>query len=158
MITATHDIILLNGVTDGESRRNLYVATQISGVSFAHKRKSNGNGNFREDEAEYRIRIPVDADIQNGKAYAPEALYHRMEDEDAKKRWTIRTEDLLIVCSEPLADVNVPVFESDSVTEQDVRAMADAIGLLREPIRIVDYSDNTLRGGEATRHWRIGGA
>lgn len=158
MITATHDMILLNKRLNRETRRDVYVATQISGVSFYHKRESAQYTNRSQSKETYNIRIPVDAKVQGGKTYLPEPRFDELSDREAEKHWTLHVEDLIVVCASPLADVNNTVFPDGEITEDVAQRIADSLGIYREMIHIVSYSDDTMRGSPSVRHWRIGGA
>lgn len=155
MICATRDIILLNKRLDKASRRDVFIATQISGVSVYDNRQSSKDGGFHSPSETFKIRIPINAVTQNGKAYLPETHYD--DAENVEGFWTIHTEDLIIVCASEFEDVHTSVFETDAVTAEQAEAMAKLVGFQKELIHVVDYSDNTLRGSAAVKHWRIGG-
>ena len=155
MICATRDIILLNKQLDKASRRDVYIATQISGVSVYDKRQSSKDGGFHSPSETFKIRIPIDAVTQGGRDYLPETHYDTAE--DVEGFWTIHTEDLIIVCASEFENVHTSVFETDAVTAEQAEAMAKLVGFQKELIHVVDYSDNTLRGSAAVKHWRIGG-
>ena len=61
MIAATHDIILLNKSLDKETRRDVYTATLVSGVSVYNRTQSTADNNFHELAEKYKIRIPITA-------------------------------------------------------------------------------------------------
>lgn len=158
MICATRDIILLNKRLDRASRRDVYIATQISGVSIYDNRQSSKDGGFHSETENFKIRIPISAEVQGGREYLPETHYDTSGDEEIEGKWTLHNEDLIIVCASTFGDVNTSVFETDAVTTDQAEAMAKLVGFQKELIHIVDYSDNTLRGSDAVKHWRIGGA
>jgi len=155
MICATRDIILLNKRLDRETRRDVFIPTQISGVSVYDNRQSSKDGGFHSPSENFKIRIPISAVTQGGRAYIPETHYDTTQ--DVSGFWTLHTEDLIIICAAEFADVHTSVFETAAVTAEQAEAMAALVGFQKELIHIVDYSDNTLRGSAAVKHWRIGG-
>lgn len=157
MICADRDIIILNKRLDRESRRDVFIPTQISGVSIYDNRQSSRDGGFHAETEAFKVRIPVGAQAQDGRTYLPETHYDALTDEEAKAHWTLHNEDLIIVSTSRFEDVNTSAFET-AVTMQQAEEMADSAGFQKELVHIVDYSDNTLRGSIAVRHWRIGGA
>ncbi len=144
MIAADWDMILLNQRLNRESRVDVFYATRISGVSFHHKRRSAKGDGYPESDEAYQIRIPVGAEV-------------RLADEAVPEHWTLRTGDFIIICASCFDSADAPAPESETVTEQGARELAENYGLYAELIQITDYSDNTRRGSVALRHWRIGG-
>ena len=157
MIVADWDMILLNQRLNQESRVDVFYATRISGVSFHHKRRSAKGDGYPESDEAYQIRIPVGAEVQDGKTYLPEGRFSRLADEAVPEHWTLRTGDFIIICAYRFDGADAPALESETVTEQGARELAENYGLYAELIQITDYSDNTRRGSVALRHWRIGG-
>lgn len=160
MICATRDIILFNKRLDEEERRDMYIPVQISGVSVYDNRQSTKEGGFHSQSDDFKIRIPISADVQDGRTYLPETQYDALPDDDASGYWTIHTEDMIVICAADILDVNTSVFTSDSeLLEPDaVETIADEVGFQKEVIHITSYADNTLRGSDRVKHWRIGGA
>ena len=156
MITATFDIVLLNKRLDRASRRDVFYATQISGVSHHEKRQSSRDGGFHSESETHKIRIPIEATVEGGKSYLNEAYYDALSDDEIQKHWTIHDEDLIIVCASKIENIDTPATDGYLTWEQ-AEDLARRIGLNREIIRVVEYADNTLRGS-TTKHWWIGGA
>ena len=158
MICATHDIILLNKRLDKESRSEVYVPTQISGVAVYEKRSSSNAGSYHGEDESYVLRIPEKAAVQDGRTYIPGANYTELDSESAAEHWTIRGDDIVIVCSSDLEDVNTPIIanESEALTYAQIEAAGATYGYQKTLIHITWYADNTRRGSAATRHWRIG--
>ena len=156
MISATFDIVLLNKRLDRATRRDVFYATQISGVSHHEKRQSSKDGGFHSESETHRIRIPMEATVEGGKSYLNEADYDALSDEEIKNHWTIHDEDLVIVCASKITDINTPVADGYLTWEQ-AEDLAKRIGTKKSLIRVAEYADNTLRGS-VTRHWWIGGA
>lgn len=152
MIAANRDIILLNKRYDKTSRRDMYRATKISGVSYHHGHQSSKGTGYHERVEMYKIRIPLDAQVQAGRTYLPEAYYDALSDEEVGNHWTIHTEDMIIVC---LPEAEVP---DTTLDDKQIKALTSAAGAERKTIHVVDYADNTLRGSDTVKHWRIGGA
>lgn len=161
MICATRDIILMNRRLDKASRRDVYVPVQISGVSVYDSSQSSQDGGYHSLTETYKLRIPVSAPVQGGRSYVQESHYDLMEDEEASACWTLHTEDLIILCAEEFSDVNTVAYQAPEAgffTMEEAETLADEIGFMREPIHITGYADNTLRGSDRVKHWRIGGA
>ena len=60
MIT-NRDITIFNLRLDKETRREVFIPTNISEVSFVDTRSSGGSASEREENLHFRIRIPVNA-------------------------------------------------------------------------------------------------
>lgn len=161
MICATRDIILLNKRLDKESRRDVYVPVQISSVSVYDNRQSSEGGGFHSLSDSFKIRIPADSPTENGRSYLPETQYDSLDNAALSGYWTLHTEDSIILCAEPFEDVNTALYEVDEngfISEEAVKQLAEDLGFQKEVIRITGYADNTLRGSNKVKHWRIGGA
>lgn len=158
MTCADRDIILLNKRLDRETRRDVFIPTQISGVSVYDNRQSSKDSGFHKDSETFKIRIPIGAQVQDGRTYIPETHYDALSDSEAREHWTIHNEDLIILSAYSFGDVNISAFGTDAVTMQQAEEFAHMAGFQKEIISIADYSDNTLRGSRSVRHWRIGGA
>lgn len=155
MIAATHDIILLNKRLDKETRRDVYTATLVSGVSVYNRTQSTADNNFHELAEKYKIRIPITAVVPSNKTYLPKSQYDKLTSLQAKEYWTLQTGDLIIVCGSEHIDDS---FFENVITQQQAEETASSYGFFNTPICIVDFSDNTMRGTTRTKHWRIGGA
>lgn len=155
MIAATHNIILFNKRLDSETRRDVFIATFISGVSVYNNKHSTSDDNFHRATENFKIRIPITANIQNNKTYIPETRYDDLNFSEAMEYWTLHTEDLIIVYGSE--NIDFSLLES-ALSQQQIEEIANNYGLQKEVISVVDYSDNTLRGSKRTKHWRIGGA
>lgn len=152
MIAANRDIILLNKRYDKASRRDMYRATKISGVSYHHGYQSTKDSGYHKRVEMYKIRIPLDAQVQGSRTYLPEAYYDALDDAEVGNHWSLHTEDMIIVC---LPETDVP---DTALDEKQVKELTASVGAERKIIHIVDYADNTLRGSDTVKHWRIGGA
>ena len=160
MICAKHDIIILNKRLDRESRSEVYVPTQISGVAVYGKRNSSTDGTDHNEDESHVLRIPEKAAVQSGRSYVPGKQYDTLSAEELHNYWTIHNDDLVIVCAADFADVDTPVIttESGTLTYTQAEAAGATYGYQETLVHVTGYADNTLRGSAATRHWRIVGA
>lgn len=157
MICADRDIILLNKRLDRKVRRDLFIPTQISGVSVYDYRQSDKDSGFHTRTETFKIRIPIGAQVQDGRTYIPETHYDALPDNEVRNHWTIHNEDLIVLSASSFEDVNNSVFEIAALTMQQAEELAGMAGFQKGLICVADYSDNTLRGSRAVKHWRIGG-
>lgn len=157
MITADRDIIILNKWLDRTTRRDAYIPVQISGVAVYDYRTSTNEGGSIVGNARFAIRIPIDAAIENNRVYVPEAHYDVLDDASAYQSWTIHNEDKIIVCKYGIGDVDVPIYGSYPIDPADAEILATTIGYDKMLIHIMEYADNTMRGSDLVKHWRIGG-
>lgn len=128
-------------------RREVYHPTCISGASFYESRSSSRSGDGAHSESlTYKIRIPIDAEIQDGRSYVNEKAFKALEAEDIGCHWTLQKGDIVLACETSLAE---PVDEA-KVKELAAAALVDVI-------TVKEYADNTIRGSAAVQHWRIGG-
>lgn len=128
-------------------RREVYFPTCISGASFFESRSSSHSTDGAHSEnLTYKIRIPVDAKIQDGRTYLNEQAFAALADTAVPDHWTIQKGDILLPCAMQL---------TGSFSEADVKTLAKT-GLV-DVITVREYADNTIRGSEAVQHWRIGG-
>ena len=155
MIYAKHDIIVLNKRLDKETRRDIFVPTQISGVTMYDRRSSSRTGDFRAEDEDYKIRIPVSAAVQGGRTFVQSGAYDKMTDEEASEHWTLHNDDLLIILASGLDSA---IIADEKITEPQAEAVASTYGYQETLVHISEYADNTLRGSASTRHWRVGGA
>ena len=90
MLTANQIITVFNARTDKEKRREIFIPTNIFGVSFYELDSSKFVGGVRSEEITCKIRIPFGARIEAGKTYLPESQYKLLTDEDALFKWTFQ--------------------------------------------------------------------
>lgn len=143
-MNANADITLFNKVFDKENRQDVFIPTVIKGVSLYMSKGSTGDSKYRESTASYKIRIPIDADMGES-SFVDLVEYRKMQKDEAKKHWTLQPDSVII--PEAL-DVTV-LGDSISLTE-----LTKEYGTF---ITVTDYSDNTTRGIQSMKHWRIGG-
>ena len=120
-------------------RNSVLIPTVISEASWFYGRRA-ARGQFIDNEDSYQVRIPYGADT-SGKTYVNPAQYASMTDEKAAGYWTIQIDDIVLK-GEYTSEVN------------DDRALRE----LTDDLFVVNtFADNTIRGSDAVKHWRIGG-
>lgn len=131
----------------GPDRRELYHPTRISSVScFENRGSSHASDGSHSEALAYKLRIPIDAVIQDGRTYVSEAAYKALSAQDCQQHWTLQKGDQIMV-----ADAEPP-------EALDQTALAALAGDLHATlITIKEYADNTVRGSARVQHWRIGG-
>ena len=139
-------VITLFNAKAGADRREVFFPTIIDSASYMSRRASSSSKGVHTEGLTYSLRIPVNAKVIDGKTYVDEKAFKAMSDEDAAKHWTLRTGDCILVGA---------YFDAKPCTMQELTALAD-----REMVNMIcinEYADNTIRGSEAVKHWRIGG-
>ncbi len=131
----------------GADRREVFLPTVISGASYQETRGASSSKGVHSESLSFKLRIPVMAKVQDDRSYISEAVYRTLSNNDVEKYWTLRKGDYVIAGK----------YEgSEALTQQELDALAkDRHTAL---ICISEYADNTLRGSNAVKHWRIGGA
>lgn len=148
MYTNVDAVTIFNGHTEKETRRKLYIPTVIRGVSYAEAKGATvANNGVWSSDVQYKIRIPLAAEIQDGRTYVPDLGYAGLGNEEALEHWTIRKEDLAIL--------GEYTGGKSMLYEDELTAYAKGQGLCL--IHITEYADNTFGGSAYTKHWRIGG-
>lgn len=147
MIAATV-ITVFNGRTDKANRREVFAPTRIFMASYMEARGSSHSKGVSGEAIQFKLRIPLDAPVQDDRTFVNEATYKALSDEEAANHWTLRKGDYILVA------------HSDRVPETITQPELDALAreLRADLIRITEYADNTVRGTDAVKHWRIGGA
>ncbi len=148
MITNVDVVTVFNGRTDKEMRRKIYIPTVIRGVSYAEAKGAivTNNGVWSSD-VQYKIRIPLNAEIQDKRSYLSCKQYEKLDSEGVLGYWTIAKADLVI--REEYAGASSLLYE------EELTAYIQEHGF--DLIRITEYADNTSGGSAYSRHWRIGG-
>lgn len=149
MITADRNIIIFNKTLDPETRRGVFIPTAVSGVSYHENLGTVTNDINRSQQFTYKLRIPVSAAIQGDRTYIKADRFK----EAPEGHWTLHGGDYVLVM-----DPGAEAPELDGTyTEPEVKALAGTGNFSTPEILIMDYADNTLRGSDYVRHWRIGG-
>lgn len=153
MIT-NQDITIFNLRLDKKNRREVFIPTNISEVSFVDVRSSGGSASEREENLHFRIRIPVNARVQDSRTYISEDKYKLLDDEEAKKHWTLQ-KGCYIITGTIFYNGD---FSSGVITSSRIRDFLDLFKYDRDIVHVTEYADNTRRGSDAVKHWRVGGA
>lgn len=137
MITNT-PITIFNRRLD-DQQQEILVPTVIRDASWFYGRRSAG-GQYADNEDSYSVRIPFNADT-SGKVYIEPWLWKDLEDKDASGYWTIQKDDIVVRGE-----------MTGNQTDQT------AITSLTDDCFVVNsLANNTIRGSDAVKHWRIGG-
>lgn len=169
MVNATENITIFNLRYDSTTRRETFVQTNISGASYYRVAGTSSNvggtsnvgGVDRKEDITYQIRIPVTAVIQDGREYIDEERYKAISDEDAVNYWTIQKGCYIILGSMFTADKwkwDEFNFETGVITNAEIEEIRSLRAQDGGFVTVLEYADNTRRGSDAVRHWRIGGA
>lgn len=124
-------------------------------------RSSGGSASEREENLHFRIRIPVNARVQDSRTYISEDKYKLLDDEEAKKHWTLQKGCYIITGTIfyngewKFDDFD---FSSEVITSSRIRDFLDLFKYDRDIVHVTEYADNTRRGSDAVKHWRVGGA
>lgn len=148
MITNVDTMTVFNGRTDKATRRKIYIPTVIRGVSYVEGKGSKvADNGVWSDDVQYKVRVPLDAEVQDGRGYMQDLNYAKLDNEEAAKYWTIQKGDLVVRGG----------YASDRplLCEDEISVYAKEQGI--DLIHVTEYADNTDGGSFYTRHWRIGG-
>lgn len=129
------DITLYNHYYDKGTRLDKWKKTVIHGVHFYVDHKVSVGDNGVNSADIYKIRIPVDADIQ-GEYLSEDDWIARGE--NVMGRWTLQSDDIVVLGE---CDMNI-----------DRPAQLKEAG--RRYCKVTSWSDNRFGG---LPHWRIGG-
>lgn len=152
------DITIFN-TRIGKDRREVFFATHICGVFWRgikgqSEGVGSGQGKSRDPKEQCVIRIPIGAETEDGKAYIEEERYKLLTDEEAAKHWTIQKGS--VVMRGIYADSqDIQEDGTHVVSQESVRKL---ISGGTECTTVMEYADNTDRGTDRVKHWRIGGA
>lgn len=158
MIT-NQDITVFNLRVDKESRREVFIPTNISGVSFVDLRASSGTSE-RTENSRFKIRIPIHANFQDGRTYVPEQKYKLMDDEEARKHWTLQKGCYIVAgMAFFMSDWKFDDFDFSKcvITASRILDFLELIGYNHDIVNVTEYADNTTRGSDDVKHWRVGG-
>lgn len=148
MVANAEALTVFNGRTDRGMKRRVYIPTVIKGVSYAEGKGSKvADNGVWSDDVQYKIRVPMAAVVQGGRAYIRDLSYAKMADGEAARYWTIQKGDMVIM-GEYAGD-------SSLMCGDEIIAYAREQGL--DLIHITEHADNTSGGSLYARHRRIGG-
>lgn len=138
-MTINSDVTIFN-LRIGADRREKFYATRIMGVSWYGTKEETVSDTDRKDKAKCVIRIPATATVEAGKQYISEEKYKKLSDEDVEKYWTIQKN----------AYIMRGTYEGE-IPDNPLKSIENLV-------TITEFADNTIRGTNRTKHWRIGGA
>ncbi len=140
-MTINSDITIFNTRIGTDRREQLYT-TVIKGVSWYETKGQSATGTVRTSNAQCTVRIPYTATTENDRQYVIEEKYGKLSDEEIEDYWTIQ-KGAYIARGQ----------YGDKITDL-AHLRKECEGLYT----ITEYADNTVRGSDTTKHWRIGGA
>ena len=138
-MTINSDVTIFN-IRIGADRREKFYATRILGVSWYGSKGQVVSDTVRKGTAQCVIRIPYTAIIEGGKQYISEEEYKKLSDEEAERYWTIQKN----------AYIMRGTYEGE-IPDNPLKSIENLV-------TITEFADNTIRGTNRTKHWRIGGA
>ena len=139
-MTTNQIITIFNARFLAKTRSEVYLPTVIQNVSFYESHASSATDGVWTDDSAYKFRIPfVGAGIQNDRTYRKADDFYRSDVEG----WTIRKGDIVML--------GAYAGDKTSLTMADLKALGKKL------IAVTDFADNTIRGSDAVKHWRIGG-
>lgn len=138
-MTINSDVTIFN-LRIGADRREKFYATRILGVSWYESKGQVASDTVRKGTAQCVIRIPYTAIVEGGKQYISEEEYKKLSDEDVEKYWTIQKN----------AYIMRGTYEGE-IPDNPLKSVENLV-------TITEFADNTIRGTNRTKHWRLGGA
>lgn len=138
-MTINSDVTIFN-LRIGVDRRERFYATKILGVSWYGSKGQVVSDTNRKSTMQCVIRIPYTATVEGGKQYISEEEYKKLSDEDVEKYWTIQKN----------AYIMRGIYEGE-IPDNPLKSIENLV-------TITEFADNTIRGTDRTKHWRIGGA
>lgn len=131
----------------GSDRREVFYPTVLDGASYQATKTTSSSQGIHTESLSYKLRIPADATVQDGRTYVSETVFRSLSDANALQHWTLQAGDCIILGEYP---------EAKPMPLRELSAFATQAGA--DLIHVKEYADNTLRGSDAVKHWRIGGA
>ena len=138
-MTINSDVTIFN-LRIGADRREKFYATRILGVSWYESKGQVVSDTVRKGTAQCVIRIPYTAIVEGGKQYISEEEYKKLSDEDVEKYWTIQKN----------AYIMRGTYEGE-IPDNPLKSVENLV-------TITEFADNTIRGTNRTKHWRLAGA
>lgn len=140
-------VTIFNARVGSDHRREVFYPTVLDGASYQAAKTTSSSQGIHTESLSYRLRIPVDALVQSGRTYVSETVFRSLSDADALQHWTLQAGDCIIPGEYP---------DAKPMTLRELSEFAKLAGA--DLIHVKEYADNTLRGSDAVKHWRIGGA
>lgn len=159
-MTINSDVTIFN-LRIGADRREKFYATRILGVSWYGSKGQIVSDKNRKSTMQCVIRIPYTATVEGGKQYISEEEYKKLSDEDVEKYWTIQKNAYIMQGEYVTAEqwqFDTFSFRSGVILKEAIEDLAKLRKYDESFITITEYADNTVRGTDRTKHWRIGGA
>lgn len=122
-----------------KGRESVLLPTVIKDASWFYGRRA-ARGQFIDNEDSYQVRIPYGADT-SGKTYISAKGYAALTEQEAAGYWTIQIDDFVLMGE----------YTTAMSDERDIKALTD------DQFVVNNFADNTIRGSDAVKHWRIGG-
>lgn len=159
-MTTNSDVTIFN-LRIGADRREKLCATRIMGVSWYGSKGETVSDTDRRDKAKCVIRIPATATVEAGKQYISEEKYKKLSDEEAERYWTIQKGAYIVrgqyvMAGQRLFDTFS--FRQGIILKETIEELAKLRQHDEDFVTVTEYADNTIRGTDRTKHWRIGGA
>lgn len=146
-MTVNTDITIFNARYDATNRTDVFIPTRIRGASYYESESVNTRNGVWTDQGIYKLRVPlIGSEIEESRVYLPEKQYRTAESTEGY--WSIRKGDFLLLTQYE--------GEKESYTSKEIAAIAEKLGV--KLITVTEYADNTVRGSDSVKHWRIGGA
>ena len=126
----------------GSQRNDILIPTVIRSASWFYGRglaKSQSAGQFAENEDSYSVRIPFGADT-SGKTYVEPWEWRNLTDEQTEEHWTIQKDDIVVRGE----------MSGNRTDQTEIMSSADSF-------LVNSFANNTIRGSNGVKHWRIGG-
>lgn len=120
-------------------RESVLIPTVIRDASWFYGRSSSV-GQYSEGQGSFKVRIPYGADT-SGKTYVEPWEWKDLTDEQASECWTIQMDDIVVRGE-----------MSGTVTDQ-----TDITSATEDCFVVNEFANNTIRGSDLVKHWRIGG-
>ena len=139
------DIVIFNK-TIGADRREVFLPTIIHDVCWYGSRSLDGSGSA---SGKYAVRIPYRSEVEGRKTYVSEVEYARTTLEEKKHLWTLQKNCYVMAFKKSILRGRK---ELDPVEVLEIGKVIDDFFVVTE------YADNTIRGTERTKHWRVGGS
>ncbi len=159
-MTTNSDVTIFN-LRIGADRREKFYATRILGVSWYCNTGESISSTDRKATSQCVIRIPYTATIEGGKQYISEEKYKKLSDEEAEGYWTIQENAYIVRGQIEVAKqwvFNTFSFRHGIILKEEIEDLIKLRQQGEDFVTITEYADNTIRGTDRTKHWRIGGA
>ena len=144
-MTQNANIIIFNKCI-GDDRREIFLPTVIHDVCWYSSRSLDGNG---AASGSFAVRVPYKALIEGWKTYTPEREYALASKDEKKHLWTLQKNCYVMIFRQGVIE-NKTEISPDEVLELSKK--------YDEFFTVTEYADNTTRGTDTVKHWRIGGS